>query len=54
MKQRYLCQQYLLAVVFAALTKIVLQVALVLCFGDMMRRAGTIPRFSIISNRSEK
>ena len=36
MNQRYLCSQNLLSVVFAALTKIVLQVALVLCFVVLM------------------
>lgn len=36
MNQRYLRPQNLLSVIFAALTKIVLQVALVLCIGDMM------------------
>ena len=39
MNQRYLCPQNLLSVVFVAMTKIVLQVALVLSIGDMMIRA---------------
>lgn len=39
MNQRYLCPQNLLSVVFAVLTKIVLQVALVLCFVVLMIHA---------------